>query len=75
MGGALLAAQSGYPVVPVAHNAGEFWRRRSFIKYPGVIRVVIGVPIISAGRTATDIIAEVEEWVETTMLKITNTPQ
>jgi 1-acyl-sn-glycerol-3-phosphate acyltransferase len=74
VGGALLAAQSGYPVVPVAHNAGEFWRRRSFIKYPGVIRVVIGAPIASAGRSATDIIAEVEDWVESTMLKITGSP-
>ena len=72
VGGALLAAQSGYPVVPVAHNAGEFWRRHSFIKYPGVIRVVVGAPITSAGRPANEIIAEVEEWIESTMLKITN---
>lgn len=72
IGGALLAAQSGYPVVPVAHNAGEFWRRRSFIKYPGVIRVVIGAPIVSAGRSATDIIADVEDWIESTMLNITD---
>ncbi len=72
VGGALLAAQSGYPVVPVAHNAGEFWRRHSFIKYPGVIRVVIGAPIASAGRPAAEIIADVENWIESTMLKITN---
>lgn len=71
IGGALLAERSGYPVVPVAHNAGEFWRRRSFIKYPGIIRVVIGTPIASAGRPAADIIAEVEEWIESTMLEIT----
>ena len=74
IGGALLAAQSGYPVVPVAHNAGEFWRRRSFIKYPGVIRVVIGAPIVAAGRSATEIIAEVEDWIESTMLKINYSP-
>ncbi len=73
VGGAVLAAQSGYPIVPVAHNAGEFWRRHSFIKYPGVIRVVIGTPIATAGRSATDIIAEVEDWIESTMLKISNT--
>ena len=74
IGGALLANQSGYPVVPVAHNAGEFWRRRSFIKYPGVIRVVIGTPIVSAGRPAAEIIAEVEDWIESTVLKITSSP-
>lgn len=70
IGGALLAEQSGYPVVPVAHNAGEYWRRRSFIKYPGVIRVVIGAPVLSAGRPAADILAEVEEWIESSMVTI-----
>jgi 1-acyl-sn-glycerol-3-phosphate acyltransferase len=75
VGGALLAEHSGYPVVPVAHNAGEFWRRHSFIKYPGVIRVVIGAPITTAGRPATAIIAEVEDWIESTMLKITTPPE
>jgi 1-acyl-sn-glycerol-3-phosphate acyltransferase len=72
IGGALLAEQSGYPVVPVAHNAGEFWRRRSFIKYPGVIRVIIGAPIPAAGRPAAQIIADVETWIESTMQTISN---
>lgn len=27
VGGALLAEKSGYPVIPVAHNAGEFWKK------------------------------------------------
>ena len=34
IGGALLAEKSGYPVIPIAHNAGEFWPRHSFIKWP-----------------------------------------
>lgn len=35
IGGSMLAAKSGYPVVPVAHNAGELWPRRGFLKRHG----------------------------------------
>src|SRR3569833_2900547 len=61
-GGAMLAARSGYPVVPVAHNAGEFWPRRGFIKRPGTIRIVIGPVIDSRGRSAQEINALAEVW-------------
>lgn len=64
MGGGILAQRSGAPVVPVAHNAGVYWRRRGVKKYPGTIRVVIGDPIPSAGRKAADITREVEDWIE-----------
>ena len=64
MGGSLLAEHSGYPVIPVAHNAGEFWPRRGFIKYPGTIHVCIGPTIQPGGRSATEISALVEEWIE-----------
>jgi 1-acyl-sn-glycerol-3-phosphate acyltransferase len=33
------------PVVPIAHNAGLYWRRRSFMRYPGTIKVEILEPI------------------------------
>lgn len=35
----------GVPCVPVALNSGLFWRRRSFLRYPGTVRVVVGDPI------------------------------
>jgi 1-acyl-sn-glycerol-3-phosphate acyltransferase len=73
LGGALLAEHSGYPVVPVAHNAGECWPRRSFLKRPGTIRVVIGAPIATEGRKAQDINREAEEWIEGVMAEITTT--
>lgn len=71
IGGAMLAEKSGYPVVPVAHNAGEYWRRRDMVKHPGVIRVVIGPPIETKGHTATEINQMAEAWIESTMEKIT----
>ena len=64
LGGAILAERSGATVIPIAHNAGVFWRRRGVKKYPGTIEVVIGPPIISEGRKAAEIIREVEGWIE-----------
>lgn len=66
VGGALLAAKSGYPVIPVAHNAGEFWPKHGFLKKPGTIRVVIGKPIETVGRKATEINEEAEQWINAT---------
>jgi 1-acyl-sn-glycerol-3-phosphate acyltransferase len=72
IGGALLAEKSGYPVIPIAHNAGEFWPRHSFIKWPGTISVVIGPAIETKGRMAEDINEEVYNWIETTMKTISD---
>lgn len=72
-GGALLAEKSAYPVVPVAHNAGEFWPRHGFIKNPGIIRVVIGPVIITAGRKAAEINTLAEQWIEAQMQRIGTT--
>ena len=69
-GGALLAEHSGYPVVPVAHNAGEFWPRRSFLKRPGTIKVVIGPVIDSRGRKAQEINRLAEDSIEGMMAEI-----
>lgn len=70
IGGAILAEQTGYPIVPVAHNAGEFWAKRSFIKRPGTIQVVIGKPVETKGRKAAVINAEVEAWMDAAMADI-----
>jgi 1-acyl-sn-glycerol-3-phosphate acyltransferase len=62
--GALLAAENGRLIVPVAHDAGYFWPRRGLIKKPGTIRVVIGPPIVAAGRDPRDVNTEAQEWIE-----------
>lgn len=62
-GGAKLAQESGFPVVPVAHNAGCFWPRKSFLKRPGVIRVVVGPIIQSAGKSTSEINQQAEKWI------------
>ncbi len=71
IGGAMLAQKSGYPVVPVCHNAGEFWPKQGFVKKPGTISLVIGEAFDPAGMKAAEINARVEEWIESTYQRIT----
>lgn len=69
-GGCMLANRSGYPVVPVAHNAGEFWPRYSFFKYPGTVQVRIGPPMYCGDRKPTELNKEVEAWINQAMDEI-----
>jgi len=67
-GAARLAWSTGYPVVPVAHNAGDYWPRKGFIKRPGIIRIVVGPVIESAGKRSKQISREAEQWIEKTVV-------
>ena len=70
LGGARLAAATGYPILPIAHNAGRFWPKKGFIKKPGTIQVVIGPLIESQDRKPEVLLALAKGWIETTMLRI-----
>ena len=59
-GGAALAVNAGLPVLPIAHNAGEFWPKQGWAKYPGTIQVVIG-PVMHAEGEGPRAIAELNE--------------
>lgn len=69
-GGAILAKRAGVPVVPVAHNAGEFWKRNAFIKRPGEIVVSIGPQIPVKGEKAETVNARAEAWIEAEMRRL-----
>ncbi len=69
-GGALLAQQTGSPVIPIAHNAGKFWPRYSFFKYPGTITVKIGPAIETQGIKAKEINSMTENWIKQAMSEI-----
>lgn len=73
IGGALLGASSGVPVVPIAHNAGRLWGRNAFLKRPGVITMSIGKPINPAGLKADEINHIAEEWIEAEIARMDKT--
>ena len=69
-GGAAIAIHAGAPVLPIAHNAGRCWRRRAFLKHPGVVTVSIGKPIDSRGLKAEALTRQVEDWIEPEMQRL-----
>ncbi len=68
--GAILATRAGCSIVPIAHNACEFWPRRSLVKYPGTIRFCIGPPITTDGKSAAQVNAEAKDWIDSKMAEI-----
>lgn len=70
IGGAWLATHTGATVVPVAHNAGEYWRKNSLLKRPGTITVSIGKPIDAKGMKADALNQQVEHWIEAEMARL-----
>lgn len=70
--GAALAREAGVPIVPVAHNAGDFWRRREFTKRPGTVRFVIGPPIDASSQPPKETTLIVQDWIETKMREISS---
>ena len=70
IGGALLATRTGTPILPLAHNAGEYWGRYEFRKRPGRVKVVIGAPIPTEGRDPISVNNEAQAWIEGQMRRI-----
>jgi 1-acyl-sn-glycerol-3-phosphate acyltransferase len=70
--GAALAQEANVMIVPVAHNAGDFWPRLKFTKRPGTIRFCIGPPITAQGRPPRETNLVVQEWIEGKMLEISS---
>jgi len=69
-GGTRLAIEAGVPVIPVAVTSGRCWPRKAFIKRPGVVDISIGQPIVSTGREPEELMAEVEQWIESEMRRL-----
>lgn len=70
IGGAHLAVHAGVPVVPVAHNAGELWRRNAFLKQPGTVTMRIGPAIETTGLTDQEVNQKAEAWIEAEMRRL-----
>ncbi|WP_048307993.1 1-acyl-sn-glycerol-3-phosphate acyltransferase [Halomonas sp. PR-M31] len=73
--GAVIACRAGVPVMPVAHNGGERWPGRHWVKNPGRLTVVVGEPIATQGRTPEEVLVRVEEWIESQLTLISDVPR
>ncbi|NBC47797.1 MAG: 1-acyl-sn-glycerol-3-phosphate acyltransferase [Gammaproteobacteria bacterium] len=63
LGGAMLAARAGVEVLPMTHNSGDCWPHRSLMRLPGTIRLRIGPPLPTEGRSPKQITAETQAWI------------
>ncbi len=70
IGGANLGVATGAPVLPLVHNAGEYWGRNAFFKRPGTITVSIGPAIDPTGLSAEEVNNRAEAWMEAEMARI-----
>lgn len=68
-GVAAVYSQLAVPCVPFGLNAGLFWPRRKFMRYPGTI-VVEFCPAIPAGLTRKEFQVRLQEAIETTSQKL-----
>lgn len=72
---AMIACKAGVPLIPVAHNAGEHWDPKNWIKQSGTLSLCIGEPIHTTGRKADEVMAEAEAWVEGRLADISAIPR
>ena len=71
-GGFALATGTGYPIIPVAHNAGEFVIHKYLIR-PGTIDFVVGRAMDSQDLTIRGLRTKTQNWIEGEMQKMSTT--
>jgi len=68
-GGPRLAVRTGAYALPIAVNSGECWPKNGLLR-PGVITISIGKPIDPKGKSAEEVGALVESWIENEMRRL-----
>ena len=72
---AAVAKANNCSIIPVAHNAGLFWPKASYLRFPGKITMKVGPEIITKNKSNDQITQEASEWIETTCMKLPSTRQ
>lgn len=62
-GGAAIAKSAGVPIVPVAHDAGDYWLCDRYTKQPGTIHMHIGPAIDTGHKSAKDLTEMARLWI------------
>ncbi|MEO8225122.1 MAG: lysophospholipid acyltransferase family protein [Gammaproteobacteria bacterium] len=64
LSGTLLAQEAGRLIVPVAHDAGDYWPRRGWRKRAGTVTFRIGPPVDPAGQNPRLVNERIQTWIE-----------
>lgn len=62
--GASLAISAKVPVIFMAHDAGNYWPARKFLKHPGKVKISISKPLETAGKTSKELTQMAKDWIE-----------
>jgi 1-acyl-sn-glycerol-3-phosphate acyltransferase len=62
MGSVILAQKANVKILPVVHNAGSFWARKSPWRFPGTIQVVVGESIEVNQHDPRKLTKAIEDW-------------
>ena len=68
--GTLLAQEAQVKILPIAHDAGLFWPKKSYGIEPGVATFVIGKPIDPSERKPHEVNEEIQTWIQNEMHKL-----
>lgn len=66
-----IAQQANLPVLPIALNSGNLWKKNAFMKYPGTITVKI-MPMIKTTNNKQEFIKSLTNTIETNYQQINN---
>ena len=69
-GGARLAIELDAPIIPIAHNAGECWPKKPWIKRAGKVTVSILPMIHPNGRSLSEVHNEMVNAIQTEMTRL-----
>jgi 1-acyl-sn-glycerol-3-phosphate acyltransferase len=68
---AICASLPDVKVLPITHNGAKYFGRGFFsIKRPGIIRIIFLPVIVTAGKSQTELLLEIQETIETETNKI-----
>lgn len=73
-GGVMLACAAKVPVITLAHNGGELWPSKSWLRHPGVINVIVRPPVLTEGRGADAVQEQVIAQLKEDMQAVSTTP-
>lgn len=71
---ALLACRAQVPLVAVAHNAGEIWNPKNWVKNSGVITLRISPAISTENKSPDEVTQLAQAWVEEQLAEISYIP-
>ncbi len=63
-GGFILAEKANADILPIAHNAGEFWPKNSTVIWPGKVSISIGPLIKNNKLDSEQLLKQTENWIE-----------